>query len=136
MSSSLACIMNTTRNAVYHNLSKIRPWVVNLRSSPKRGMGAFSRVVMFFSKICQPHKQVEENCLCIIIQINSTILLTSVTCCRTLSAKTSCSREISMTFPSICLTSSTSELICSKSCSFSCSNWQNNFEKKISTHII
>ena len=71
-------LYHTTRNAVYHHLSKIRPWAVNLRSSPKRGMGAFSRVVMFFSKICQPHKQVKENCLRIIIQINSAILLTSV----------------------------------------------------------
>ena len=32
-------LYHTTRNAAYHNLSKIRPWAVNLRSSPKEGDG-------------------------------------------------------------------------------------------------
>ena len=103
-------------------------------------MGAFSRVVMFFSKIRQPHKQVARRELPaykLTVQYSSHQYIHKVaplTCCRTLSAKTSCSREISMTLPSICLTSSTSELICSKSCSFSCSNWQNNLEKKICSY--
>ena len=32
---------------VYSNLLKIRPWVMNLSSSTKRGVGVFSRVVIF-----------------------------------------------------------------------------------------
>ena len=43
------------------NLSKIRPWAMNLSGSQKSGMGVFSRVVIFFSKIHPPHMQLFFN---------------------------------------------------------------------------
>ena len=44
-------------NCIYCNLSKVRPWAMNLSGSSKRGVGVFARVVIFLLKICPPHMQ-------------------------------------------------------------------------------
>ena len=45
---------------IYRNLSKIRPWAMNLSDSSKKGVGVFSRVVIFLSKIRPPHTQLVQ----------------------------------------------------------------------------
>ena len=56
-----------------------------------------------------------------------------LTCCRTFWEKSSCSFEISITFPSICLTSSTIVMTCSNSCSFSWANWTQHHHHQVHT---
>ena len=42
---------------VYCNLSNIHPWAMNLSGFQKRGVGVFSRVVIFLLKRRPPHMQ-------------------------------------------------------------------------------
>ena len=42
---------------MYCNVLKIRPWAMNFSGSSKRGVGVFSRVVIFRLKIHLPHIQ-------------------------------------------------------------------------------
>ena len=53
----------TLQVKTYRNLSKIRPWGMNLRSSSKREVGILLRVVIFLSKICPPHTRLVYPCV-------------------------------------------------------------------------
>ena len=43
---------------MYRNLPKIRPWAMNFSGYSKRGVGLFSSVLVFHSKIGPPYKLV------------------------------------------------------------------------------
>ena len=49
--------MTLNSQCSYSNLSKIHPWKINLSGSSKRGVGIFSRVVMFLLNIYPPQMQ-------------------------------------------------------------------------------